>query len=216
MGATPSKSRYNHSNLVLEYEFSLNKPLSYPRILEKRGPSLYEFHPDEQSEIFSQLRYIITDGEEKIASKFKKYKRINNIIKVIVSIIITSCTGYVTGAILEYLPIVSVLWILVGTLIFILSVSLGIYALFFTSKHKKKSLQRWRQSIITLISTKALEWQTKSKPFFFSIYYPIHDVSYGRTNKIVNIRGIVRITLGMPKFSLVYILISLYEKIDNK
>jgi len=164
------------------------------------GASLYEFHPDEQNDVSSDLRHIISDGDEQIANKFRKYRKINNITKILISTAITSVIGYITGSVLGYLPLISVLWILIATLIFIASISLAFYLLFFTSKVRKRSLIRWRQSIITKLSTKTLEWQTKSKPFAFTIYYPIHDISYGRKNKIVNIRGIIRITLGMPKF----------------
>lgn len=201
MGSTPSKSRYNDSNLVLEYEFNLKKPLNYPDIPFISGESLFEFHPDQQNQVMTDLRHILSnDGNNKIANKFKKYQRINNITKIFISITITLIMGYITASIFEYLPLLSVLWILISTLIFITSISLAFYLLFFTSNVRNKCLIEWRQSIITKISTKTLEWQTKSKPFAFTIYYPIHDISYGRKNKIVNIRGIIRITLGMPKF----------------
>ena len=208
MGSSPSKSEYGHSNLVLEYQFSLKKPSQYPRISLTEGESLYEFHPNEQNEIFSDLRDILCDGDNKITNKFRKYRRINSITKVLISIVITLVIGYITGSVIGYLPLLSISVILIGTLMFIASMSFAFYILHFSSKIRKRLLYGWRQSIITKISTKALEWQMKSELFAFTIYYPIHDISYGRKNKIVNIYGIIRITLGMPKFCLVFIFVS--------
>ena len=63
MGSSPSKSRYNYSNLVLEYQFSLKKPSNHPRIPFIEGESLFEFDPDHQNEILSDLGYTNSEIE---------------------------------------------------------------------------------------------------------------------------------------------------------
>eukprot|EP01084_Bolivina_argentea_P040621 75045_1 len=200
MGAKPTKSKYTHSNLVLEYHFNLNEPKNrQPKVIEKVGASLYEFHPDAQDEVFDDVKHLIRDGDERMANTYIKYKRCNYFGRLFVLSIILSSIAYVALTLYQFLPSFQFLWTITAAIIVVTSLLSATYCLFFVNKAKNKSQRRWRKSIITQISTKSLEWQSTNPQFAFTVVYPIGDIDHSNKGKLTNIGGILRITLGLPK-----------------
>eukprot|EP00484_Ammonia_sp_Unknown_P030051 CAMPEP_0197025170 /NCGR_PEP_ID=MMETSP1384-20130603/5573_1 /TAXON_ID=29189 /ORGANISM="Ammonia sp." /LENGTH=580 /DNA_ID=CAMNT_0042453667 /DNA_START=21 /DNA_END=1763 /DNA_ORIENTATION=+ len=202
MGQMPSRSKYTSKNLAIEYHFNLYHPSTASDITQHEGASLYDFPEDQQESILAELQDVLMEGDERFAHKFYAHRRYAVCTKLFIALIVMAYGALIAALVIGYLPPLKIIYTMAITVAFLIVLGVAMYGSYLSSNAKQLSSEQWRNSVAHQLSIKTMQWQTNvnCNAFTFSLYYPVYDIEYGKKNKIRNIRGILRITQGMPKF----------------
>jgi len=200
MGSGPSAVHFHQSNLILDFDFSLNKPDPKPYLSITRGPSCHMMEFDICDEIQFGIKRVLVHGDKYNALSFKRYLRhrrcclaFTMISYLTVAILLTfgvwfkgtdsmDAVGDIYDQYRRYTYII--------VAVVLVSCISQWFCCCYTSRGADRSRVVWRSNTVSAVDEKMQEWQAQWPQFVFTLLYPIH----ARIGRKSAIRGRIRVT----------------------